>query len=250
MMKWSRGMLVGLVTIAMLAFAPASSAHGGNHGTIKVHDEMDTDPDMRNEPHVDCEFFVEGFNMDGSGGELVFYLWQPSGDQEEVLRADWTGVAEEDGDGFHFLAGPFTLASGHYRVEAFSDEGHPGDHGHFAKSKTFWVECEEVVPEDCPTGLGATANADGSITVRIDAENVTLFRAVGDGEFEAVAFVEDGTYVDTDTEVGLTYTYAVDLDEEECKVQVTAIPVFPGAVAAGLAIGLGVLGYVGLRRRS
>lgn len=252
-----RVLVLSLVAMAALALAPMTSAHGGNHGTIKVHDEEDADPDMRNEPHVGCEFFVEGFNMHGDAGELVFYGWPPTGNKTEVMRADWNGTLEEDGDGFHFLAGPFSLPSGHYRVEAFSDAGHPGDHEHFAKSKTFWVHCGDEAPECPPTELTAKANEDGSILVSWETTTmVNLYRAEGGGGFEYVGTFEGiDSYLDTETTVGTTYTYAVtsfdgETESEICAlVEATAIPVFPGMVAATLAIAGGALAYASLRRR-
>lgn len=261
-----RTALILLVSAALaLSMTSTGTAHGGNHGTIKVHDDMDADPDQRNEPQVDCDFWIEGFNMDGSGGELVFYSWPPDGDKTEVMRADWTGTAEADEDGFHFLEGPFELETGHYRVEAFSDEGHPGDHGHFAKAKMFKVTCEDDLPPDdepepsvtdeCPPGsLSATAHEDSSISVSaVDLDqDATLMRSDG-GEFVEVATLsaESDTFVDTDTEIGVTYTYQLVIDGEVCDlIEVTAIPVFPGLIGAALATGLGLLGYIGLRRRS
>jgi hypothetical protein len=114
---------------------------------------------------------------------------------------------------------------------------------------------EDPVPEKCPPGtLSATPNGDGSITVQVsDLEvNATLMRSDG-GDFEAVASFNatSDTYLDTDTEVGVTYTYQLVIGREVCdEIEVTAIPVFPGLIAAALATGLGVLGYIGLRRRS
>jgi len=249
---------IALAAATLVAFTPSGAAHGGNHGTIKVHDEVDAEPDRRNEPHVSCDFWIEGFNMHDSMGSLVFEAWPPTGDKEEVTPAGdtlaWVGTPEEDQDGYHFLKGPYALPPGHYRVEAFSNDGHPGGHDHFSKAKMFWVdECEVPPPEGCPeVGLEATANEDGSITVDVDVEgNFTLMRSEGSGGFGSVGdFRGDTRYVDTDTTPGVTYTYKVVIDEQDCaRIVVTAIPVFPTLVAAGLASGLGLLGYVALRRR-
>lgn len=246
---------VVVVTAFVLASAPTTSAHGGNHGTIKVHDEMDADPDPRIEPRVDCDFWIEGFNMDGFAGELIIYDLPPIGTESEVLRDNWTGVPETDGDGFRFLEGPYTLPSGHYRVEAFSDEGHPGDHGHFAKAKMFWVDCDQDERPECPPGsLEARANGDGSITVDVNdlTGDASLFRGAGGNVAEKVADLNETNtqYVDTNTTAGVMYTYTLVIDDQRCdRVEVTAIPVFPSAVAGALAIGASLAGYVALRRR-
>lgn len=253
-------MLALLIAGMLLLTAPAAAHENNNHGTIKVHDEEEVDPPEQNHPHVDCEFFVEGFNMSDDSGTLVFYSWPPTGDMSEVMNATWEGEPK-DGDGFHFLSGPFTLSSGHYRVEAFVDSGHPGGQEHAAKSKMFWVTCEQDGAEPCPSTVDAVANEDGSITVTTTGDPTSdatrLYRAEGSGEFELVATQGPmgGTYEDTNTTVGTTYTYIVTSvygDEERgpCdRVEVTAIPVFPTVLAAGLATVLGGLGYAGLRRR-
>ena len=242
-----------------LALVPSVAAHeNNNHGTIKVHDNATAEPPMKNEPHVDCEFWIEGFNMAEGGGTLVFYSWPPTGNMSVVMTAEWSADAHDhEKGGFHFLAGPFTLPGGHYKVEAwFTDDEHK------AKSKVFWVHpCEEHEMPPCPTDLQATANNDGSITLTWDAsadvDTVVIHRAVGAGDEEHVAMLDasEGTWTDTDTTVGVTYTYtlvAVDGGSfsQECgSVEVTAIPVFPTAAAFALAVVGGALGYAALRRR-
>ncbi len=63
------------------------------------------------------------------------------------------------------------------------------------------------------------------------------------------------SFIDMDTEVGVTYRYDVrpvdeGVESEDCGVvEVTAIPVFPNAVAGAVAIGASLAGYVALRRR-
>lgn len=134
----ARLFLVTLFVAAGAALVPATVvAEGdGESGTIKVHDGADAQPDMRNEPHVDCDFWVEGFNMAADSGTLTFFSWRPTGDMEQVKTADWDGTAEADGKGFHFLEGPFMLPDGHYKVESTNNKEET------KKSKVFWVECE------------------------------------------------------------------------------------------------------------
>ncbi|HUR70229.1 MAG TPA: hypothetical protein VM370_13375 [Candidatus Thermoplasmatota archaeon] len=147
--------LIALLLVGSLAaFGTAAAAKDDNRGTIKVHDDETADPEVRNEPHVSCDFWIEGFNMKDPDGYLVFYSWPPTGDKSEVTPTgdglDWTGTADGDGE-YDFLNGAYQLPAGHYRVEAYTNDGHPGGDGsHFAKAKMFWVDpCETECQEDC-----------------------------------------------------------------------------------------------------
>lgn len=243
-----------------LSAAPAAADHPNNKGTIKIHDEMDADPDMRNEPHVSCDFWVEGFNMEGSSGHLEFYEWAPTGNGDAVTPGGdtltWTGEAEDDRNGgYHFLKGPYFLPAGHYRVEAYDNDGHPGSEDHFVKTKTFWVD--ECAP--CPDDLSVTANDDGSVTLEWEdvdeAEGYNVYRAAGDGPFVFLDDTTDTTYTDSTTANGVTYHYRVtstngDFESEDCDdVTVTAVPFFPGLAVGALALVGSVGAYAALRRR-
>lgn len=268
---------LGLATALVLFWFPTAAAVHNNQGTVKVHDNEDEDPDTRNVPHVDCEFWIEGFNMGDDSGWIVFYGWPPTGDKEIVWSGEeqnWTADASEE-HSHHFLAGPFTLPSGHYRVEVYTDAGHPGatpdgSNPHFAKTKTFWVECEEtpVVNPPCPPGLNAVATTTDADTPVVHltwdavagADGYLVYRAVGGGEFELavdiVDLVTDTQYFDHHVEAGTTYEYYVtavigDAESENCEiVEVTAIPFFPQAALGALALlgSVGALMY--FRRRS
>lgn len=254
---------------ALVPLAPLAAATETNRGTIKVHDTDDVEPSRRNQPHVDCEFWVEGFGMADSSGTLVFTAWAPTGDKETVvLAANWS--ADRADPAHHFEEGPFTLPAGHYRVEAYSATGHPGGNpGHFAKAKMFWVEpCEPAPPTPpppplaCPTDLRATANAGGTITLFFTpapgSDGTNIYRLDAEGDFELLATLPPGVDMHTDetTEAGTAYTYAVtalfgDRESQECPiVEVTAIPEFPTAIAFGLAAALGVVAYAAVRRRN
>lgn len=56
------------------------------------------DPDSRNQPHVSCDFYIEGFNMKDSTGYLRFYSWPPTGNKSVVTPSGdtltWTGTAD------------------------------------------------------------------------------------------------------------------------------------------------------------
>lgn len=284
----ARWAIIGLSAALLLAASPAT-ATDNNMGTIKVHDGPSADPPQRNQPHVDCEFWIEGFNMADSSGRIEIRSWPPTGDKSLVLTTSWTGTPEADGKGHHFLVGPLTLAAGHYRVEAFSATGHPGNPGHFAKAKMFWVEpCVPTPPPPptttnppptgtlppppppttnppaalaCPEDLLAVANGDGSITLTFAAaagsDGTNVYRVDADGDYELLATLDAGvgTYTDLDTEAGAAYVYAVtalfgDRESVGCQeIEVSAIPDFPTLLGAGLATSGGLLALFLARRR-
>lgn len=139
-------LMIALATT--LAFTgTAWAAKDDNRGTIKIHDGATADPDERNEPHVSCDFYVQGFNMKDAQGHLEFFSWPPTGDKSGITPSGdtltWTGTADGDGE-WNFQKGAYFLPEGHYRLEAYTDDGHPGNESHFAKAKMFWVDpCDE-----------------------------------------------------------------------------------------------------------
>lgn len=156
--------ILGLMLVTAVALAmPTAVAQGedDNRGTLKVHDNATADPEERNEPHVTCDFWIQGFNMKDPSGWLVFIAWPPTGNKTNAVPTgdtlNWTGTPDGDGE-YDFTKGPYFLDPGHYRVEAYTDDGHPG-HEHFAKDKLFWVdECVVI-----PFFPGFTALALGSL---------------------------------------------------------------------------------------
>ena len=196
----------------VLAFSATASAADNNRGTIKIHDGPVADPEERNQPHVSCDFYVQGFNMHDPTGYLKFIAWPPTGDKDVVVPTgdtlSWTGTPDGDGE-WDFLKGAYFLPEGHYRLEAYTFDDHPGhNEGHFAKAKMFWVDpCEEEHPP-----------------------------CVDDNSTPADDCNPPPCVDDLQTEV------------DECD---TEIPFFPGFTSLALG-SLGVLGAVGyiLRRRS
>jgi hypothetical protein len=113
-----------------------------NNGDVKVHTQGDIGS-PENDPHVDCPFFVEGFNMDAESGTLVIKSWPPTGNKTVVLADEWT-MDDNTTDSHHFLNGPYSLPSGHYKLFV-SDTQHD-------KMKVFWVDCEETTTTGTTTG--------------------------------------------------------------------------------------------------
>lgn len=261
--------LLILLAASLLATAIPASATHNNAGTLKVHDNEDENPDVRNVPHVSCDFWLEAFGMSDDEGTITFFSWPPTGDKTVVTpgagSADLTWSAD-DGDksgDYHFLQGPFFLAEGHYRVEIHTDDGHPGsDSRHFAKTKTFWVEpCEgEPVNPPCPPNLLAASLAADQVvlnwTAVANATGYLVYRATGEADFELVGSVTGTTFLDEDVEGGVTYEYYVtavigNLESEDCDiVTVTTIPFFPGMAVGALALVGGVGAFWMLRRKA
>jgi hypothetical protein len=124
-------------------------------------------------------------------------------------------------------------------------------------------------PCDGPENVQATANPDGTILVEWAYE---VYRAVGDGPFEEIGQTSghnpdvpgtdrgpedhDTSFLDTNTTVGETYRYQIQafgppphLSDICGEVTVTAIPVFPTAVAAITGAGRALLAYRRLSSR-
>src|SRR5438067_464957 len=136
-MKAAWIVLVAATALVLVGGATVTGATDNKPGTIKVHDNATADPEVRNEPHVSCDFWVEGFNMEDSSGTLTFQAWPPTGSKEVVTPTgddlEWTADSGNGHGNFHFLSGAYQLPEGHYKVT--SSDGDEKE-----KSKVFWVD--------------------------------------------------------------------------------------------------------------
>lgn len=103
--------------------------------------------------------------------------------------------------------------------------------------------------------LKATTSGDGSIRLTLDEAldtPATLLRSEAGGAKGKVLTQlapGDTVHTDTDAEVGVAYVYTLTVDGAECAVvESTTMPVFSTFLAGGLASGIALLGYVGVRR--
>lgn len=161
-MRHRRRLALALVSIA--AGAAASAAFGapalaapsdpsGNNGTVKI-DGAPVDDDIRNEPHVPCDFAVQFFGFDkGQEADINFNIWSPSGDGELLLSehkviSNDPAAGGELNETFPYSADDFDLTKAelqpnqgyHLKLTIISD-GVPGGKKH----KVFWLQpCEQT----------------------------------------------------------------------------------------------------------
>ena len=120
------------------------------------------------------------------------------------------------------------------------------------------VDVQEARPNPAPQGLQCQADASGitvSWGVNDFVQEYRVYRAVGEeGEAVLVWRGVEQSYRDADVEPGTVYRYEVSAmrehgESERATCVVTAVPEFPGMLAAA-AVGVAALGaFVVLRRR-
>jgi hypothetical protein len=138
-MRWLGWAAVGGLLIAALAAPGAASSTDGNNGTVKIHEgATETEPIVRNEPHV-CTFHLHFFFADPfDSGTWEIQEWSP-GDKGTVVL---TGTYDTNGDGEDRDpdAGVYELPDGHYKLFWDGDL----DTLKHDKHKVFWVDCDEA----------------------------------------------------------------------------------------------------------
>src|SRR5215813_10779983 len=158
--------LAGVVVIATgltLAFAApgagaqpvaAAGGHGGDNGTVKIHNSATPVPDRRNEPHV-CVFYLDAFGFDpGQSVSWQIKSWPPTGNRSVV--ASGTLTLDSSGNGH---TGNMTLPNGHYKL-FWTFAGENGK----AKHKVFWVACPSPSPTPSPTPTSSSPSPSPSPT--------------------------------------------------------------------------------------
>lgn len=126
---WLIVVLAALMTLVIAAPAAAKNPPG-NNGTVKIHDEFEAEPIVRNEPHVVCDFHIHFFFADSEQqGAWWIESWPPTGSKETVLSGEYT--TNDSGEYATIL---YTLPGGHYKL--FWN----GRNEQNVKHKAFWVE--------------------------------------------------------------------------------------------------------------
>ena len=141
-------LVAGMAMLALTGTALAQPA--GNNGTVKIHSgSTDSEPIIRNEPHVATFHLHFQFADPSQAGGWEVRSWAP-GDSGDVVLA---GRYDTAGDGADRqpAVGTFTLPDGHYKVfwTGRTEEN--------VKHKTFWVEnvaapTAVTSPSASPTG--------------------------------------------------------------------------------------------------
>ena len=141
------GVLLGLATAFALSASVALAAPPGNNGTVKIHDgATDSEPIIKNEPHV-CTFHLHFFFADPfQSGDWWIRSWPPTGDGSLVMSGSYD--TNSDGEDRWPDPGDTALPIGHYKLFW------TGDEDKLIKHKTFWTTCN-------PEEEGGPVEGDG-----------------------------------------------------------------------------------------
>jgi hypothetical protein len=137
--------VAGLLTAALVAPGSAATADG-NNGTVKIHEgSTETEPIVRNEPHV-CTFHLHFFFADpADSGTWEIQEWSP-GDKGTVVL-EGTYDTNGDGEDRDPDEGAYELPDGHYKL-FWDGDLHSEKHD---KHKVFWVDCAAETAGPTPT---------------------------------------------------------------------------------------------------
>jgi len=139
-------------TITQPLHASAANDNGnGNSGDVKISETTQpANGNQGNEPHVGCQFYVLGFNMAASMGNITVRAWDPTSSSRDIALTDTypsadTSLQPADRGNIGFVSGPHSLPAGHYKLFVTDNKGND-----IAKQKVFWVD-------QCPTELPVTS---------------------------------------------------------------------------------------------
>jgi hypothetical protein len=168
--------------LALIAAANVTMAKqpSGNDGTVKIHDTAtDTEPSIRNEPHVST-FHLHFFFADPTqSGWWEIRAWAPGDKGARVLSGTYDTSA--DGSDREPTDGAYALPSGHYKL--FWE----GRNAQNVKHKTFWVAYVGPAPTGGaqPTGSAAPTGSlqpSGSVAALTGAPTLPPTDTIATGE--------------------------------------------------------------------
>lgn len=175
-----------LFTPRLVGHDALSVAHAavGNSGDIKISDSpLPAQGNQGNEPHVQCQFYVLGFNFAASSGIITVRSWPPTGDGTVVLERPYAMTSPSSSGDYQFVNGPYTLPAGHYKVYVTDNKG-----GSIAKQKVFWIDgCAATstptpVPSatatDSPTAVPTATATDSPTAVPTATDSPTPTPAI------------------------------------------------------------------------
>jgi hypothetical protein len=123
----------------------AHAALGDNSGDVWVDNPgQAAGPGHENDPHLCGALDVYGSGLSASGGTFQIVSWPPTGDGSTIVAS---GAWTYGGTGNQVIAGPITLAPGHYKLTVNQSP---------VKEKVFWV-CTSPQPTPTPTPIGTGA---------------------------------------------------------------------------------------------
>lgn len=152
---------VGVVTIAGISAAWADPP--GNNGTVKINSQdVDSEDDISNEPHVPCDFQVEFFGFDkDQTATITFTIHPPSGDGDVLLSETQTVSDDDAAGGLNDVDEVFQYSGTTFGLENFEAQPQQGFHVKLTvesaglpggkKHKVFWLECLPPTPSPTPT---------------------------------------------------------------------------------------------------
>jgi hypothetical protein len=128
--RLGRALLFGLVLAGLVS--TVAFAGNGNNGTVKIHDgSTDSEPTIKNEPHV-CTFHLHFFFADaGQTGPWSIDQQPPTGTASTGLSGAYL-----TGSNGEYQTSEFGLPIGHYTLSW------QGRNDQNIKHKTFWVVCD------------------------------------------------------------------------------------------------------------
>jgi len=151
----------GLFCAAGMVMAMGGTAQAdppGNNGTIKVHELGTPVHTESNDPHV-CAFNLEYYNQDAGqqGFEVKFFTQAPTQPKDVLALTIQLPQAGADGysESVYLNADPgtetdgYVLPDGHYVAIVYGKNGSQTDEK--AKSKVFWVKCDQTTPPSSST---------------------------------------------------------------------------------------------------
>jgi LPXTG-motif cell wall-anchored protein len=152
--------VVGAVTIAGASVAWADPP--GNNGTVKINSQdVNSNDDISNVPHVPCDFQVEFFGFDkGQTATITFTIHPPSGDGDVLLSETKTVSNDEAGGGLNDVDEVFKYSGTSFGLDRFSAQPQQGFHVKLTiesagvpggkKHKVFWLQCAPTSPSTPP----------------------------------------------------------------------------------------------------
>jgi hypothetical protein len=114
----------------------------GNRGDVWVDNPGHLgDPGHENDPHICGLIDIYGNGLADAAGSFQVVAWPPTGDGSTVVASGSWSYDQTLG-GNQVIAGPLSLAEGHYKLMVSQDP---------RKAKVFWSTCP-VLPTPTPTG--------------------------------------------------------------------------------------------------